>query len=271
MLCLGVLWVVFWVAGCSLKSADQSENATSGDDRGPAKQAMMKDAPEEAQEDSAYPSSAHAAPPLDGTGEDINQRFATSKPQALRRDRPDRKATAKRRMIIYNAWLRLAVHDLPGVLERAEAKVKAMGGYVQSSSMNQRVLRVPSARYDEALAALKGFGEVRSLRTESQDITEAFTNMAARLDNLRALEARLRELLAQATTLKERLAIETELRRIEATRRELEERLAYLKDRASFATITLDVEPIDTQQATTPQRTQPFNFVRHYGLGRLMG
>jgi hypothetical protein len=173
------------------------------------------------------------------------------------------------RMIVYHAWLRLAVHLVEETLAKIDALAERLGGYVESSTLEQRVLRIPVASYPAAVGELKGLGEVREFRESTWDITEKYQNLEARIDNLRALRARLQVLLSLAQTMEDRLAIERELRRIELELRVLEEEQRFLADQAAFATITVNVQPIATETAIKDRKPQPFAWVESYGPEKL--
>jgi hypothetical protein len=179
----------------------------------------------------------------------------------------DAQADRARRLIVYHAALRLAVHVVEETLERIDGLAERYGGHVESSSLSQRVLRIPSERYAEAVAELKALGKVLDFRQSTWDVTEKYRDVEARIDNLRVLRARYVELLASAQTMEERLTIERELRRIELELRLLVEELRLLADQAAFATITVDVERIHDEPAVRDRPAQPFRWVREYGLG----
>jgi len=182
---------------------------------------------------------------------------------------PEKRPASAERMIVYHAWLRLAVHAIEETLARIDALAERLGGYVESSTLEQRVLRIPVASYQTAVDELKGLGEVREFRESSWDITEKYQNIEARIDNLRALRARYLVLLSLAQTMEDRLAIERELRRIELELRVLEEEQRFLADQAAFATITVNVEPIATETSLKGRKPQPFGWVESYGPGTL--
>jgi hypothetical protein len=182
---------------------------------------------------------------------------------------PQEQSAPAQRMIVYHAWLRLAVHLVEETLAKIDALAERLGGYVESSTLEQRVLRIPVASYQAAVGELKGLGEVREFRESTWDITEKYQNLEARIDNLRALRARFQVLLSQARTMEERLAIERELRRIELELRVLEEEQRFLADQAAFATITVNVQPIATETAIKDRKPQPFGWVESYGPEKL--
>jgi len=175
-----------------------------------------------------------------------------------------------RRLVVYSALLRLSVEAIQSSLLRAEQLVTALGGHVESSSLQHRVLRVPSERYEEALSALKELGTILELTQTSEDVTEAFSDVVRRIENLRALEARYLLLLADAKDIPTRLAVERELRRISAQLRELEEQRRVLADRIALATITLELELKPKTVTISKSRVQPFAFIDDYGLSAVL-
>jgi vacuolar-type H+-ATPase subunit I/STV1 len=136
--------------------------------------------------------------------------------------------------------------------------------------MQQRVLRIPSKHYQDALSQLQELGTILALEQSSEDVTEAFSDVVRRIENLRALQARYTQLLAAANSIQVRLAIEKELRRISQELRELEERRRSLVDRIAYATITLELEAKPKHRVAHSGRVQPFPFVDDYGLSSVL-
>lgn len=183
----------------------------------------------------------------------------------------DPHAAAATRMIVYRAFLRLAVAVVADGLAAIDALALRHGGYVESSTLSRRVLRIPVRRYREAIAELRRLGDVLDFQQSTEDVTEQYQDVAARIDNLRALRTRYLELLAQATTMEQRLAVEKELRRIELELRVLEEERRLLADRAAFATVTVELEPRHEERTVRDRPAQPFAWVRDYRLDGLFG
>jgi len=112
-------------------------------------------------------------------------------------------------------------------------------------------LRVPSERLPEVLEAAGGLGEVKARSVSSQDVTEEFVDLEARLKNARAQEESLRELLARATKVEEILQVRNVLSSIQMEIEQLEGRLRYLNEHSDFATVTVGVFEPGVQVALT--------------------
>lgn len=148
-----------------------------------------------------------------------------------------------------------------GNVDEATAKVRALassiGGHVANSQFeggehNVRSatleLKIPAARYDEAVTRLATIGEVESVNSSSEDVGEEYVDVTARVANAKRLEQRMIQLLATRTgRLEDVLAVERELARVREEIERAEGRLRYLRTRAAMSTLTVLVhedEPI---------------------------
>jgi hypothetical protein len=103
---------------------------------------------------------------------------------------------------------------------------------------------VPSENFEAMLNRLKALALVVTNETVSgQDVTDEYVDLKSRLVNLEATAARIRDFLDQATTVKESLEVSQQLAEIEAEIEHVKGRMVYLKDRAAFSTITLQISP----------------------------
>jgi len=154
------------------------------------------------------------------------------------------------RQIIYNADLTVKTEDADGARQKIVKLAEGVGGFLADSTTHvgeagERYVdvkvRVPASRFDEVVAQFRLLGEVEHESITSQDVTEEFIDLQARLHTLNLAEERLLDMLKRRGKLSELLEIEREL----ATRREQIEktqgRLRYLKDRVSFSTIQVSL------------------------------
>lgn len=160
--------------------------------------------------------------------------------------------------IIKTGDLSLIVLDV----EESSAAVKTLaeekGGYVQSSSVREHedgtlsgyvIIRVPADQFDASVAALKEQAlVVEEESVSSEDVTEQYIDLAARLKNAQAQEERYVEILNVATTVEEILQIENALATVRGYIESLTGQIQYLDSLTNFSTITvnLDEEPVIT-------------------------
>lgn len=158
------------------------------------------------------------------------------------------------RRIIYTATLELVTEDLNGVEPKLTELVKAAHGFVaettqSGSSGGQRTatwrVRVPVDDYDGFLQKARSLGEVQSVSVNSQDVTEEFVDVTARVSAKKVQEQRLIDLIKNATgKLDEVLKVENELARVRGEIERMEGRIRYLKDQTELTTITITVKEV---------------------------
>lgn len=221
------------LAACG--GADQSREAVFSTDAGGE---VAQDAPLAVTLERAV----HAPEPVptaaSGTAQGVEAGIAAAQP-----------APAAQPMLIRTGTATVRVDSL----ERAVAALRALavrhGGYVGGVSMTGGAresrhatleLRIPSARFDSALAGLNPVGRVESVSVSAEDVGEQYADVEARVANARRLEARLLELLDRRTgRLEELLQLERELARVRQEIERYEGRLRYLSTRVSVSTLTV--------------------------------
>ncbi len=173
------------------------------------------------------------------------------------------------RKVIYTGQLNMLVGDVESALVKSRQVAEDLGGYMQSLGGDSIVLRVPAKQFDPAIEKLSKLGIVTDRTIEARDVTEQYTDLELRLENARALADRLREMLKQAKTLEQTLAVQRQLSEVTLQVEQLEARMRAMKNRISLATIGLRFKP--TSQAPSEIRTKlPFYWLDELGLDRLM-
>jgi hypothetical protein len=160
------------------------------------------------------------------------------------------------RKIIYNARLEMEVADVDRAAAEVQRLVTALGGFLVSANVRdegqgeerRRVaevsVRVPTTAYADALAQLRQLASrLRSETAQSNDVTEEYADLQARLRNLRATEARYLELLAQARNVGEVLQVQDRLNAVRLEIERVQGRLNLLDRLTDMAAITVRLEP----------------------------
>ena len=155
------------------------------------------------------------------------------------------------RMVIRTAYLMLVVDDVSAALQQIDTLAGAYGGFVVNSNISEDrnrlyayiSFRVDSARYNETLQALRNLAvDVKSESTSGQDVTEEYTDLASRLRNLEASEAQLLELMQQAGTVAEILAVQRELTNTRGEIELVKGQMQYLEQSSAMALFTVNLE-----------------------------
>jgi hypothetical protein len=181
-------------------------------------------------------------------------------------------AEAQPRLIIRTADLTLVVKDTQEALDALTRLAGEFGGFVVSSSASRVAenalegsitLRVEAARFDQALARIRTLArEVRSESVRGEDVTAEYVDLDARLRNLEAAEAQLQQILKQATSTEDVLAVYRELTNLRSQIEQVKGRMKYLSQSAALATITVTLIPDALAQPIQVGGWQPAGVIR---------
>jgi hypothetical protein len=174
-----------------------------------------------------------------------------------------------KRTVIYTAQFRIVVQEIEAAIDAMERLAEAQGGYVQSISGDQIVIRVPVANYQAAVAKVESLGNVSRRDLQATDVTEEYVDLQARLKNSMAVRARLEALLAKAENVEAALAVEKELNRVGEEIERLQAKLEVLKNRVAYSTITADFERVYRAAPLPQQFKLPFNWLKELDPSRL--
>lgn len=161
------------------------------------------------------------------------------------------------RLIIRSGELVVVIRDTEESLEEIGRMADAMGGWVVSSNVYQRgqakegtiTIRIPADQFDAGMSQIKdGALEVRTESTNSQDVTEEYVDLEARLANLEATADRVRGFLEDTRNVEEALAVNQELSRLEGDIESLTGRMEFLSQSAAFSSLTVNLTPDELSQ-----------------------
>lgn len=177
--------------------------------------------------------------------------------------------SGEERMVIRSRSVRLEVHDATATVADIRDLVEASSGVVADMQLATGpddwvyrwddfgggshdgaplrgwvTVRIPVDHYDQFVTDVKGLGKLQSESEAAEDVTQQHLDLSARLENLRAQEARLREFFEAATKVEDMLAIEVELGRVRGDIEAMDAQVKYLERRADMATVAIElVEP----------------------------
>jgi hypothetical protein len=163
--------------------------------------------------------------------------------------------------IIKTGEVTVEVADVPAASGRVRAFAVDLGGYVGGSQAGAGdegatlTLRVPAARFDEALERLRELdGEVLAEATRESDVTRQIIDLGARIANLEASEASYRVLLERAERIEDVLAVQSRLDAVRGEIEQLEAQLQEIEGDADLSTLTVSLvpapEPIEAVSTT---------------------
>lgn len=179
--------------------------------------------------------------------------------------------TKSQRQVERSASLTIAANegDVQATADRIVQTTARLGGYVAQSSVSVRgrsgsaslTLRVPTAKLDEAMAALARLGKVRAIDQQQLDITATFDAAQAALDDAKAERTGLLSALRRAEDDAQVQRLRQRLRENTARIASADAALSEIRGRAARATIEVQV----TGRAGEPA---PETREQGFGLGR---
>jgi hypothetical protein len=152
---------------------------------------------------------------------------------------PEIDTSQNERIVIYNAVVNVVVERISDSINKIKVVVTGMGGYMQEMSRNSITLKIPAARFQDAIAEVENLGEVTRKDIKGSDVTEEMQDLKVRLTNAEQVRDRLVKLLDRAETIEEMLNIEKELERITEKIELLKGKILYLQNKVAFSTLTV--------------------------------
>jgi len=177
------------------------------------------------------------------------------------------------RRLVKRVTLDLRVGDTEKASSDVQKLAAEFGGHIGSMNAErhdsgivyQITLRVPEGRLDEAMTRIKAFGQVDRENINTEDVTDRFVDLSARLKTLEATEAELRALLSESRQRQQKaediMAIYKQLTEIRSNIEQIKGQLNVIENLAAMATITLNLVPI-ASPVVAVSSWQPFETVR---------
>ena len=168
------------------------------------------------------------------------------------------------RKVISNAnlFVEVAAGKFQLAFDQARNLADQYGGYIVSSDATATdeagvmrngtvVIRVPSQSFNQALASASKLGDVKSLKIESQDVTEEYVDLQARLANAQTQEKALISLMDKAKTVDEVLQVQQVLTQTQQEIEQLKGRIKFLDEHSSYSTISISLYEPGSETQTT--------------------
>ncbi len=168
------------------------------------------------------------------------------------------------RMIIKNGEMQLLVEDTDHAIEKVTDAAVNSGGYIVSSRTDltngfksaRITMGVPVEQFEVVQRQLRSLASaVLSDVASGQDVSDEYVDLQSQLNNQQATSARIREFLKDAKTVEEALKVNDQLSQVESEIEKIKGRLQFLKDRAAFSTIIVDLVPVRPTPTPTPTAT----------------
>jgi hypothetical protein len=178
-------------------------------------------------------------------------------------------AQPQERLVIENADLAIVVKDPKARMAEISALANEFGGFVVSSNLYQSftsfgvevpeatiVIRVPSERLDEALTRIKeGAVDIDYENRSGQDVTSQYVDLQAQLKAKQAAEAKLLEIMDQATRAEDVLAIYLQVQTVQTEIEQLKGQIHYFEESVAMSAISVR---LIAEEGTQPIEVGPW-------------
>lgn len=240
---LALLLALALLAGCSSNSTNKS---------------MQEIAPDIAAPGTEAPGETYAAPAATGGNLFLESSSATGSTAVPQAD--------INRKLVKNVWLTAETEDFADLMEGVNSRISQLGGYVENqeayygsayrdsgSCRADLTIRIPADQLAAFVSQVSEISNVTSSRESAEDVTLSYADTESRKKALETERDRLLELMEQAETTEDLLAIES---RLTDVRYQLESAASQLKlydNLVSYSTVYLTVEEV---QKLTPVQEQ---------------
>ncbi|HJT29317.1 MAG TPA: DUF4349 domain-containing protein [Pyrinomonadaceae bacterium] len=181
----------------------------------------------------------------------------TKKVALTQLDKTGESAEAADRKIIRNAEITIEVPSTTDAQHQITYIAETHGGFIVTSEAKQResndpaqrtldiklVVRVPSNQFGRAFDEIKKLaGNTPSENVTSQDVTEDFIDLEARIKTQKALEVQFLEIMRQANKIADALEVQRQIAEVRTDIEKLEGRKRFLENRSSLSTINVNIQ-----------------------------
>lgn len=157
-------------------------------------------------------------------------------------------AVAAERKLIRNGSLSFETSDVKKTKTAIDAICKELNAYISNESQNNyssrlqynQTIRVTADKFDLLIQKVEAeASRVEGKNVNTEDVTEEFIDVEARLKTKKDLETRYREILKRAKTVEEIITIERQIAEVRSDIESMEGRLKYLSSQVAYSTLTV--------------------------------
>ena len=172
------------------------------------------------------------------------------------------------RKLIQTVNMDVETEDLDAVLQQFNDRIAELGGYVESSNVQNGsayssrryrsanlTIRIPAKDLDSFVDKVGEISNIVSSRKTVEDVTLSYVATESRMKALQTEEARLLELLAKAETMDDLLTVESRLTDVRTELEEVTSALRVFDNQVDYATIHLGVEEVKEYTEVTEPET----------------
>lgn len=178
------------------------------------------------------------------------------------------------RKIIKTVNISAETEEFDTFIANVDAKVKALGGYMESTNISGRSInaykgslrdanitaRIPSNNLDSFVSNVASISNITNKSESAEDVTLNYADTEAHIKSLRTEQERLDQLLLQADDIETIIAIESRITDVRYELESYESRLRSMDNKVDYSTVYIYVNeverytPIEEPEQTIGQR-----------------
>ncbi|MBQ8597516.1 MAG: DUF4349 domain-containing protein [Lachnospiraceae bacterium] len=162
------------------------------------------------------------------------------------------------RKLIKNVDLYVETETFDELLVTVESKTEGLGGYIESSYTYNGssyygggrrnaslTIRIPAEKLDEFLSTVAEVSNVTSRNERVEDVTLQYVDLDSHKKTLQAEQDRLLELLDEAETIEDIIALEGRLSEVRYQIESMESQLRTYDNQVDYSTVYLEIEEVN--------------------------
>ncbi|SFB69232.1 DUF4349 domain-containing protein [Butyrivibrio sp. YAB3001] len=162
------------------------------------------------------------------------------------------------RKLITTLNISAETEDLDEVLSNVQAKVKELGGYIESSNIYNGsrysgkvikrdaslTIRIPAQNLDSFVETVTDDTNITNKSTSVEDVTLKYVDIESRKNALKAEEKRLLEIVDSAETVEDIITVENRLSEVRYEIESIESQLRTYDNKVNYSTVYLDLTEV---------------------------
>lgn len=163
------------------------------------------------------------------------------------------------RKIIKNVNIEAETEEFDNFIANVEAKVKSLGGYMESTNISGRSIssskpnmrnasltaRIPAKNLDSFVSNVSELSNITNKSESAEDVTLNYADTEAHIKSLRTEQQRLDQLLLQADDIETIIAIEARITDVRYELESYESRLRSMDNKIDYSTVYISVREVE--------------------------
>lgn len=164
-------------------------------------------------------------------------------------------SVSSNRKLIKTVDLTAETYEFDELLATIEEKVDSLGGYMESTSVHTNwndlkygdfIIRVPVDKMEQFVSEFAEVSNITDKSSTQEDVTLSYVDLESHKAALEAEETSLLNLLANATSIDDIIAIQSRLTEVRYQIESMESQLRTMDNLIDYATIYLYIEEVET-------------------------